>query len=163
MSDDLLKQAWFIVHLFRECDAIQLPHKPTEDVLTGMISQIETLAAELATARALIEALEGEQARADKAEAERDAAIAALGEAARLRGEAEGKLLAAEMPGVLEGWMRRAEKAEAALQRARDDALEEAAGEMQRWASDLDNNGYPNSAEVSRAGAGTIRAMKGKP
>lgn len=50
-----------------------------------------------------------------KACAERDAAIAALSEAARRRGEAEGKLAASEMAGVLDGWIARAKAAEAKL------------------------------------------------
>lgn len=46
MSDDLVKRAQFVVQLFRECDAIQLPHGPTEQVLTGMIDHITALTAE---------------------------------------------------------------------------------------------------------------------
>ena len=47
MSDDLLERARFVVQLFRECDAIQLPHGPTEQVLIGMIDRIEELEAKL--------------------------------------------------------------------------------------------------------------------
>jgi len=50
MSDDLKDRARFVVQLFRECDAIQLPHKPTEEVLLGMIDRIEELEAKLAKA-----------------------------------------------------------------------------------------------------------------
>ena len=46
MSDDLLERARFVVQLFRECDAIQLPHGPTEQVLTEMINRIKELEAE---------------------------------------------------------------------------------------------------------------------
>ena len=55
MSDELIKKAWFVVQLFRECDAIQLPHKPTEEVLTGMIDRIEALEAKLAKAAEVLE------------------------------------------------------------------------------------------------------------
>ena len=47
--------------------------------------------------------------------AERDAAIKALCEAATARGQAEGKLAASEMAGVVEGWKTRAKKAEAEI------------------------------------------------
>jgi len=60
------------------------------------------------------------------AHSERDAAIAAMTEAARKRGEAEGKLAASEIAGVVEGWRDRALKAEAQLAKARADALREA-------------------------------------
>ena len=56
MSDDLLERARFVVQLFRECDAIQLPHGPTEQVLTGMIDRIETLEAKLAQQDDLVQA-----------------------------------------------------------------------------------------------------------
>lgn len=59
----------------------------------------------------------------EKAEDERDAAIKALCEAAKAKGQAEGKLAASEMAGVVEGWKTRAEKAEA----ERDQALARAA------------------------------------
>lgn len=52
------------------------------------------------------------KARAEKAERERDEAIRALSEQSRLRGEAEGKLAASEMAGVVDGWKARAEAAE---------------------------------------------------
>jgi multidrug resistance efflux pump len=55
--------------------------------------------------------------------AERDAAIAQLSEANRALGEAEAKLAASEMAGIVEGWKSRAEAAEAKLERARE-ALE---------------------------------------
>jgi predicted DNA-binding protein (UPF0251 family) len=54
-NDDLQDRAWFVVRLFRECDAIQLPHKPTEEVLLGMIARIDELEAMQATS---LEALE---------------------------------------------------------------------------------------------------------
>jgi len=47
MSDELKGRARFVVQLFRECDAIQLPHRPTEEVLLGMIDRIEELEAKL--------------------------------------------------------------------------------------------------------------------
>jgi hypothetical protein len=53
-----------------------------------------------------------------EARRERDQAILARCEAARLRGEAEGALAASEMAGVVDGWKRAAEKAE----RERDEA-----------------------------------------
>jgi hypothetical protein len=61
------------------------------------------------------------------AHSERDAAIAAMSQAARKRGEAEGKLAASETAGVVEGWRDRALKAEAALATARADAVRETA------------------------------------
>jgi len=66
------------------------------------------------------------RAQLAKAHSERDAAIAAMSEAARKLGEAEGKLAASEMVGVVEGWRDRALKAEASLATARADALREA-------------------------------------
>jgi hypothetical protein len=63
------------------------------------------------------------RAQLAEVEAERDAAIAAMSEAARKRGEAEGKLAASEMAGVVEGWRDRALKAEARLATARADAV----------------------------------------
>lgn len=47
-----------------------------------------------------------------------DEAIKAAGEQAILRGEAEGKLAASEMAGIVDGWKRRAEAAEARLAEA---------------------------------------------
>lgn len=52
-------------------------------------------------------------------EADRNAAVTALGEASRGRGEAEGKLLASELAGVVEGWQARAQAAEALAERRR--------------------------------------------
>ncbi len=52
--------------------------------------------------------------RVEKAEAERDAALKLLDETSRKLGEAEGKLAASEMAGVVEGWRERAEKADEA-------------------------------------------------
>lgn len=69
--------------------------------------------------------------RAEKAERERDAAIAALFTQATLRGRAEGALEASEMAGVVDGWRRRAERAEAALTemtRRRDEWKKKAEG-----------------------------------
>lgn len=54
----------------------------------------------------------------EKLRAGRDAAILSMGEQARLRGEAEGALRASELAGVVEGWQRRAEAAEARLAEA---------------------------------------------
>ena len=48
------------------------------------------------------------------------AAVIQVGEQARLRGEAEGKMLAAEMPGILDGWMDRANAAEAEASKLRE-------------------------------------------
>ena len=56
-------------------------------------------------------------ARAKNAEAERDAAIRALSEASRKQGEAEGKLLASEMAGIVEGWKARVETLKAENER----------------------------------------------
>jgi len=67
------------------------------------------------------------RAQLAEVEAERDAAIASMTDAARKRGEAEGKLAASEMAGVVEGWRDRAIKAEAALATARADAVRDAA------------------------------------
>ena len=58
MSFDLLERARFVVQLFQECDAIQLPHGPTERVLIGMIDRIEELEAKLAAERGRIAGLE---------------------------------------------------------------------------------------------------------
>lgn len=55
------------------------------------------------------------RARLEAVERERDAAIAAMSEQARKRGEAEGRLQASELAGIVEGWKSRAERAEAAL------------------------------------------------
>jgi arginine deiminase len=84
MSDDLKDRARFVVQLFRECSAIQLPHKPTEEVLLGMINRIEELerlvndapsvhlayAEELQDAEARIEELEAKLAKAVEASVE---------------------------------------------------------------------------------------------
>lgn len=70
------------------------------------------------------------EARATAAEAERDrlrsdltAAVVKVGIQAQARGEAEGRLRASEMAGVVEGWRERAEAAEAAL-REKDREIE---------------------------------------
>jgi hypothetical protein len=55
---------------------------------------------------------------------ERDEAIAHAAEQARLRGEAEGRLAASEMAGVVDDWRRRAEVAEAAVKRLRAEIAE---------------------------------------
>jgi hypothetical protein len=57
MTDNLIERARFVVQLFRECDAIQLPHKPTEETLLGMINRIERLAAERDALKAEVERL----------------------------------------------------------------------------------------------------------
>lgn len=54
-------------------------------------------------------------------EGERDAAIRECSEQARQAGEAQGRLDASEMAGVVQGWKERAEAAEAAI--ARKDVL----------------------------------------
>ena len=56
--------------------------------------------------------------RAAEVEEERDVAVNALSEAATARGRAEGLLRASEMPGIVQGWQRRAEKAEADVRTA---------------------------------------------
>ena len=63
-----------------------------------------------------------EQERAVEAERSRDEAIRSLAEASRARGEAESKLLVSELPGIIEGWKARAEKAEAERDEARRSA-----------------------------------------
>ena len=70
------------------------------------------------TLRALSAALEAERERAEAADAERDQAILALASEAQKRGEAEGRLAASEMPGMVDSWKRRAEAAEAKLEEA---------------------------------------------
>ena len=77
------------------------------------------------------------RARLAEVERERDAAIVALSEQARKRGEAEGRLQASELPGIVEGWKSRAERAEAALATARRDAYEEAAKICDKVVSDM--------------------------
>lgn len=58
-------------------------------------------------------------ARALKAKKALAGALANLADASRARGEAEGKLAASEMAGVVEQWKARAEKAEAEAERLR--------------------------------------------
>ena len=65
--------------------------------------------------------------RAAEVEEERDVAVNALSEAATARGRAEGLLRASEMPGIVQGWQRRAEKAEADARTAYARGLEDAA------------------------------------
>ena len=60
------------------------------------------------------------KARAEAAEAARDQAILALASEAQKRGEAEGRLAASEMPGMVDSWKRRAEAAEAKLKGAKE-------------------------------------------
>ena len=71
-----------------------------------------------ATLRALSAAREAERERAESAEAARDQAILALASEAQKRGEAEGRLAASEMPGMVDLWKRRADAAEAKLKEA---------------------------------------------
>ena len=59
-----------------------------------------------------------EYVRADLAEAARDQALLALASEAQKRGEAEGRLAASEMPGMVDLWKRRAAAAEAKLKEA---------------------------------------------
>lgn len=54
-------------------------------------------------------ALASERAAHAETKRERDEAIKAAGDQATLRGEAEGKLAASEMAGIVDGWKRRAE------------------------------------------------------
>jgi hypothetical protein len=75
-------------------------------------------------------------------------------EQARGRGEAEGKLRASEMAGVVEGWKRRAETAEAALakyQAVVDAAVEETEAEanLRRLADDSRLYEWPNKWQRS--------------
>ena len=67
-------------------------------------------------AAAMLRALSAER---DELKQSLEKAVMACGEQARARGEAEGKLAASEMAGVVEGWKARAEAAEA----ERDEAL----------------------------------------
>ena len=111
------------------------------------------------------------RAKLEAAEAERDAAINALSEAAAARGRAEGRLAASEMAGVLDGWKQRAEAAEAALTAALDDVrrqeraagrkagLEEAAKVADHYAEmDYCAIGYPEDGGIAASGtADTIR------
>lgn len=66
----------------------------------------------------MTDALLAAEARAEKAEAERDAALKECSEWARQAGEAIGRLEMSEAAGVVEGWRERAEKAEGDLQKA---------------------------------------------
>ena len=78
MTDNLIERARFVVQLFRECDAIQLPHKPTEETVLGMIDRIERLSAERDKWHTgWMEA----EAKVSELEAERDALKAELHEA----------------------------------------------------------------------------------
>jgi len=63
--------------------------------------------------------LDAEHAAHAETKRERDEAIKAAGDQAILRGEAEGKLAASEMAGIVDGWKRRAE----AYRNQRDEAL----------------------------------------
>lgn len=65
------------------------------------------------------DAITTERAAHAETKRERDEAIKAAGEQATLRGEAEGKLAASEMAGIVDGWKRRAE----AYRTQRDEAL----------------------------------------
>ena len=76
----------------------------------------ERLQAERAEAAALREQLA-------KAQADLQAAVIEVGEQVRARGEAEGKLRASEMAGIVDGWIGRATAAE----QERDTAREECA------------------------------------
>lgn len=88
---------------------------------------------------------------------ERDAAIKAMCEAAKAKGQAEGKLAASEMAGVVEGWKTRAEKAEAERDKAVAAAYEAAAkicdGTAKYHMSD------PDDIEVVRLTAAEIRSL----
>ena len=77
-----------------------------------------------------IELMQEMWSRAEKAERERDEAIKALSDEARNRGEAEGRLEASEMAGVVDGWKARAEAAEAKVALAKQ-ALKIIAGKSQ--------------------------------
>lgn len=68
---------------------------------------------------AMAELLEEAAAALDRAEAARDEAISQLSGISRSLGEAEGKLAASEMAGIVEGWKARAERAEAEAERLR--------------------------------------------
>lgn len=78
-------------------------------------------------AREVAEYIDQLRARLTEVERERDkylhdleALVHRLGEEARARGEAEGKLAASEMAGVVEGWIERAVKAETRADRAEE-------------------------------------------
>ena len=82
-----------------------------------------------------IELMQEMWSRAEKAERERDEAIKALSDEARNRGEAEGRLEASEMAGVVDGWKARAEAAEAKVAR-----LHEALADLRKTAALLQQN-----------------------
>ena len=82
---------------------IQWPYR----VLHDAVGTIRTLAAER-----------------DKLSKAPAGALANLADASRARGEAEGKLAASEMAGVVEGWKARAELAEAEAERLREALIE---------------------------------------
>ena len=90
--------------------------------------------------------------RAEKAEDARDKAIHQLSEISRKLGEAEGKLAASEMAGIVEGWKTRAEKAEAEEKRLRD-----LVQEMVLSRSDAQGD-YRARAEKAEAEAKKLRA-----
>ena len=72
---------------------------------------------ERAAAANAIRTLAAERDKLSKALA---GALANLADASRARGEAEGKLAASEMAGVVQGWQERAERAEAEAERLRE-------------------------------------------
>ena len=93
---------------------------------------VERLAARLCTSQqpsigqrrsiaAMVSALSAER---DALSSALEKAVLACGEQARARGEAEGKLAASEMAGVVDGWKARAEAAEAERDALRAEALE---------------------------------------
>ena len=86
--------------------------------------------------------LEAERAAHAETQRERDEAIKAAGDQATLRGEAEGKLAASEMAGIVDGWKRRAEAYRTQLDEALK-ALEPFAQHLDEMKFDLDNNGNP--------------------
>lgn len=111
------------------------------------------------TLRALKAQVKDDEAEIDRLTAARDTAIKALCEAAKAKGQAEGKLAASEMAGVIDGWKNRAEKAEA----ERDQALARAAAaamEMRDRASDYVQSHNQSGVTYNWSGmAETIRAI----
>ena len=71
--------------------------------------------------------------RIEELEAERHVFVAAVSEAARARGEAEGRLEASEAAGVLEGWIEKCAALEAKLAKAVE-ALRKSAHEQRNIA-----------------------------
>ena len=118
-----------------ETDASDQRFMPSE--LTGLLSDDEYEIA--ATLRAL-------SAERDELKQSLEKAVMACGEQARARGEAEGRLTASEMAGVVEGWKARAADAE-----AERDALIHDVTEYQKIVAELTAEGDALKAELAEA------------